>query len=456
MCRGCIVQDRGRVKDHRRHMPDSVREQRIQAIVSQLDPRPYPELARALRAQVDSILHGWRGYSLRLMPYLDRLTVAEFENSIAIILNAIADAMESGQPGSVRNLIDHSPEHGFDRFLHHYDPHDLLAEERILRAVIITELEAALHRAPTAQEAAALHELIDIMIQYSVLELIRKRNDELRKTQEQLLRSERLAGLGTLAAGVGHDLNNLLLPLRIRVEALQHDALSQESRAHIEVIAIIADHLQNIAVNLRMLSVDPEKRRPVHEPADLRHWCSDTGKFYAKILPPHVTLECDIPDDLPPLPVSKSALSQSVYNLIQNSIHALSGKEEGRITLRIRTNDRHFSVFVEDNGRGMTEEVLQHCMEPFFTTKSRGMSTGLGLPLVKAIVDATGGSIDIHSPPPGQTQGTAVELIFPLHSQPQPQPDSQDLQAQGTSESDQRRATTSALFDRFPRPPSPQ
>lgn len=175
--------------------------------------RPFPEVAKAIRAQSSAILAEWRGRTLISMPELAALTVKEFMNSIPAILSAMADALESNDPPDLERLMETAPDHGFQRSVHDYNLLELFAEERVLRRVIVSKVEESLKRRCTAEEAAALHTMIDIMLQQGVLALVKEQKQELRQGAEAQL---------THLSFLSHDLANTFFVMSCNLETIKH------------------------------------------------------------------------------------------------------------------------------------------------------------------------------------------------------------------------------------------
>ena len=122
-----------------------------------------------------------------------------------------------------------------------------------------------------------------------------------------------------------------------------------------------------------------------------------------------VRLEMDLSHDLRPMRGDINALSHAVMNLCVNAVDAMP--EQGTITLRTRNVDNDWiEILVEDTGSGMSQDILEKAMDPFFTTKEQGKGTGLGLSMVHSTVRAHRGQMEIQSNP---GQGTRVRLRFP-------------------------------------------
>ncbi|MEX2217289.1 MAG: HAMP domain-containing sensor histidine kinase, partial [Phycisphaerales bacterium] len=259
-------------------------------------------------------------------------------------------------------------------------------------------------------------------------ELVRERTRALERSHERLRQAERLATVGTLAAGLGHDLSNLILPIRARLHSLAESRLSVAAAADVAAIGEAAGYLQRLASGLRLLAVDPERAAEREGHTDLAAWWRDVAGVFRAALPRGVRLEGSCPAGLPPVAVTASRLTQAVFNLVQNSAEALAGAGGQRGTVTIdaslarpeddgeeaqRPAPRPPAVIlrIADDGPGMAPTVAARCFEPYFSTKVRSVSTGMGLALVRGWVEAVGGSIHLRTNP---GQGTEFTLRFPV------------------------------------------
>ncbi len=243
-------------------------------------------------------------------------------------------------------------------------------------------------------------------------ELVAARTVALEESHTQLRLSERMAALGTLCAGLGHDMGNLLLPVRLRLEAMAIKGLPANLADDVQAIGTCAEYLQRLANGLRLLSLDPERTNAV-ETTDVYEWWSDAESFLRNCLPRGVELERSLAVGLPAIAIGRHRLTQAIFNLVQNAGDALRDSHGGRVRVSASAGPDASSVrvSVHDNGPGMTPEVRARCLEPFFTSKARGISTGLGLSLVHGIVQQSGGSIAIESE---QGRGTTFVLTLPV------------------------------------------
>ncbi|MGH7713077.1 MAG: PAS domain-containing sensor histidine kinase, partial [Gemmatimonadaceae bacterium] len=241
--------------------------------------------------------------------------------------------------------------------------------------------------------------------------LVTERTDQLQKTTERLRLSERMASLGTLAAGLGHDMGNLLLPLDVRLKLLLQAELPPDLRELVVGIQTCTRYFQQLSNGLRLLSVDPLEGQ-TRAATELGAWWSDVGTVLRSVLPRGVQFEHSLPGAECWVAIGRAGLTQSVFNLVQNAADALRDRGSGRVTIGAEhvPNSAFVAVRVADDGPGMTEDVMRHCMDPSFSTKARAVSSGLGLAFVQALVSKAGGRVEIDS---RVGSGTTVSLVIP-------------------------------------------
>jgi signal transduction histidine kinase len=241
---------------------------------------------------------------------------------------------------------------------------------------------------------------------------VAERTRELEASYQQLRLTERMAALGTLSAGLGHDLGNLLLPIRARLDVLDSKSLSPDVQEELDGIRKCLDYLRRLASGLRLLSLDPADTLASTAVDDLRDWWVEAEPFFRNAVPDGVILTHRITQGLPRLSVPRHSLTQAVFNLIQNAGDALRPRGFGHISVWAEPGDsqQEVRVGVTDDGPGMTPDVRKRCLEPFFTTKTRGLSTGLGLALVHGIAEEARGSLDVSSE---VGAGTTFTLTLP-------------------------------------------
>jgi PAS domain S-box-containing protein len=282
--------------------------------------------------------------------------------------------------------------------LAHYSPDGVLEHYSVLARDISerrnAEAELARHRA-------------------HLEELVRERTAELEASHERLRLTDRLASIGTLAAGLGHDMGNLLLPVRIRIEALQQMQLPAAAERDVQAIAEACEYLRRLSNGLRLFALSPTDPLASGASTQLEQWWEEVAPFLRNALPRGVELVHAVPAGLARLAIPPHMLTQAVYNLVQNAGEALRSRGSGRVTISATGQEDRVVLSVADDGPGMTEDVRRRCIEPFFTTKVRGISTGLGLALVSGALAQARGSLDVESAPGA---GATFRMSIPVFS----------------------------------------
>ncbi len=240
---------------------------------------------------------------------------------------------------------------------------------------------------------------------------------ELEKTRAQLLQADRLATLGTMAASIGHEVNNVVAILAhtatfIRTHASQGKPPEPQDLSTLDRgVAHLAQHARNL-LHLGTPTQDrPEIFNVMEVVKDVITMLNVSGR----------TKRVNILTHAPPVPVrvtmSRTKLEQIFVNLITNAADALAGQPaEGRIIhIEVHADEdrRRARCIVEDAGNGMPPEVLDRVFETYFTTKAPGKGTGLGLWVVKTLLEAVDGTIEIESE---VGKGTAVRFDLPMCS----------------------------------------
>jgi len=247
-------------------------------------------------------------------------------------------------------------------------------------------------------------------------ELVKARTAEAMESQTRLRHAERLASIGTLAAGLGHDIGNVLMPLEVNMRRLMQPIQSDETLEAVRQESFNAiergvEYLRSLSNGLRMLTRDRSDRPDADAATRLPGWWREVRPLLAALAKRSITLRDELPTDLPPVRLSEHLLTQVVFNLVQNAVQALGDCSDAKIIVRATAEQPGQVVLqVIDNGQGMPPDVLRQCLEPFFTTKTRGISSGLGLSIVNGIVMNAGGTVEIESEP---GRGTTFTLRLP-------------------------------------------
>jgi PAS domain S-box-containing protein len=253
------------------------------------------------------------------------------------------------------------------------------------------------------------------------------------RLQARLMQADRMVAMGTLAAGVAHEINNPLAYLSANLELLAKrklpevrqklvDAADADPRIDPEITESLARcgemleiaregaaRVKDIVRDLKTFSRDDERRAAV----DVRRVLDACVNIACNDLRQRATVVREY-DEVPTVHANESRLGQVFLNLLLNAAQSIApGRaKENRIVLGVRAEDGHVRVTVSDTGQGIPPEAQAHVFEPFYTTKPAGVGTGLGLFICKGILGSLGGDIAIASSSPS---GTTFEVRLPVH-----------------------------------------
>ena len=235
--------------------------------------------------------------------------------------------------------------------------------------------------------------------------------DAIQEREQRLIRSERLATVGRMAAQIAHEVRNPLSSIGLNAELLGDELAAEADEARRLVASIIGevDRLTEITETYLRFTRLP---RPKLENEDLGALVASALTLVrGELAQEGIELVVDIAPDLPELPADEAQLRQALINLIRNAREALASAPTKRLAIAVAA-DRpggRLLVRVSDSGAGIEEADLGKIFDPFFSTKVQG--TGLGLALVQQIVVDHGGQIEVESQP---GEGTTFTLWFPL------------------------------------------
>lgn len=275
--------------------------------------------------------------------------------------------------------------------------------------------------------------------------------EELQSAQTQLVQSEKMASLGTLTAGIAHEINNAInyvysgihilemkfnemRPFVGRIKSLDYgdEELREKIKALVEQrneieydqshdlidsmvknIRVGAERTIDIVKGLRTFSRAQEESMDV---IDIHDDIEVALLFLKNKLKNNVTVEQNLAKELPTMYGYSGQVGQAILNIISNAIDAASGKEDAKIQITTKVSGEKAIISIKDNGVGIKEEDLDKIFDPFFTTKKIGEGTGLGLSITYGIIEKHHGTIDVKST---LGIGTEFTIELPFNNQPE-------------------------------------
>ena len=241
--------------------------------------------------------------------------------------------------------------------------------------------------------------------------------EDLRRTQEQLLQSEKMSAVGQLIAGVAHELNNPLTAILGYAQLLEAEGLSERAEDYVSKLFKQAQRTHRVVQNLLSFA---RQRKPQREEVDIRKVLDETlalRDYDLKVN--NITVEREAPAEPAVIIADPHQIEQVFLNIINNAVDAiLETGRAGKLKIRVSCENGHVFTQFSDDGPGMKDP--KRIFDPFYTTKSVGKGTGLGLSICYGIVKEHGGDITAHNAAQG---GAVVEVRLPAAAQPAAAPE---------------------------------
>lgn len=306
------------------------------------------------------------------------------------------------------------------------------------RRVASGDFSYRIHTSSSDDEIAELARAINLGAQ-SFLAIQRDLNEQVRQRSEEVIRNEQLASVGFLAAGVAHEINNPLAAIAWSAEALEsrlhrilHPVLNPDAvegdRAHDPSASLSGTDLETLKNYLRRIQDEAFRCKGITErlldfsrlgnvqrkqAIDMNEIVEDVVDM-VRHLGPYRNQKIDFTPQAEPMIAwaSPQEMKQVVLNLLTNALESLDPEsKDGCVSIRLQSGLDAVLMIIEDNGCGMSDEVLKHLFEPFFTRRRDGRGTGLGLPITNRIITDHGGRITPKSQGPGC--GSRFEVMLP-------------------------------------------
>jgi signal transduction histidine kinase len=267
---------------------------------------------------------------------------------------------------------------------------------------------------PTYDEVATLVNAFNLMLdkigkhQQTLIDDVSKARQRVAHTEKRLFAAQRLSTTGTLAAGIAHEINNPLGGMINAARTIKSGTLAAEKQK--EYLELIVDGLERVrTIVQKVLQFRPKALEP--QPVGLRDTITRAVAFMDhRARHKGVEIRNELPEDLPQVHGDPLELQQAFLNILMNAVDACIANQ-GVVQVTHKVDEAWLSTLVTDNGCGMDDQELAHCMDLFYTTKDVGEGTGLGLAVAQNIVHNHGGKIEIQSE---KGKGTVVSVRLPL------------------------------------------
>jgi len=240
-------------------------------------------------------------------------------------------------------------------------------------------------------------------------EKIQKTTADLRKTEAQLVRSDKLAALGQLAAGIAHEIRNPLTSINILIHSLTENYPAVNSNR--EDFKVIAEEINRINEIVDQFLRFAKPAPPLLAKAEVLPIFEETLQLLRPQIEKHRILVQKEFEPLPPILMDREQMKQAILNLLLNAVQAMP--KGGRLALkgRVPEDNRWVQLSIQDSGVGIPGEDIDKLFNPFFSTKEGGI--GLGLSITHRIIDQHDGKIEVESAP---GKGTLFTVWLPIHN----------------------------------------
>lgn len=235
---------------------------------------------------------------------------------------------------------------------------------------------------------------------------------------KQLVHADRLATLGTLAAGIAHEINNPSTFIAGNAQSLEKywEALIQKgffSETKDQQVDVILEDFPKMISGIRsgvkritkiVSSLKSYARQDLtikKSPFDINEVVEEALEICHNKIKYNITVEKNIPDSVPFAFGDKYQIEQVIVNLITNAADAMNGKKNARLLISCQKNENMVQMEVKDSGPGISEDIINKIFNPFFTSKGRQDNTGLGLSISKSIIEEHGGQLNVKNAPEG-------------------------------------------------------
>lgn len=272
------------------------------------------------------------------------------------------------------------------------------------------------------------YEIKEKQMQDELISYANSMKDLAEERAKQLVHADRLATLGTLAAGIAHEINNPTTFIAGNVQSLEKywDVVVQKgylANTNDQQINLILEHVPKMVSGMRsgvkritkiVSSLKSYARQDLvitKESFDIKEVVEEALEICHNKVKYNVSVETKIPETFPLAYGDKYQIEQVLINLIANAADAMNGKQNSKIMISAIQLDNMIQMEVKDNGPGVKDDIINKIFDPFFTSKGRHDNTGLGLSISKSIIEEHGGQLNVKNAPEG---GAVFAFSIPI------------------------------------------
>ncbi len=273
---------------------------------------------------------------------------------------------------------------------------------RIFSMILTEKLTLTTHKAKQYEETS---------------QQLQKANEELKKTQSQLIQSAKLASIGELVTGIAHELNQPLMYIHTNTRLeLRRGVENLDPQSAYDTLKLVEEGTERMMKLINHLKEFSRQTSPEMKPVDLHHILNNSLIIFREDFKLHnILIKTLYASELPPVFGSQQQLEQVFINMLTNAKDALLETEDAVLTIKTETrqpadNIQQVVVSFIDNGAGIPASILDKIFDPFFTTKEVSKGTGLGLSISYGIIEKHNGKLKVSSI---EREQTIFEIILP-------------------------------------------
>ena len=356
-----------------------------QALLDVLMKRPFPEVARAVRAATAAVVERWVEAVRQSFPPADELTFAQVRDDLPTVLEHMARALEADRSAPTEKLLEIAPKHGEVRFHQSFNVDQLVGEYQLLRPIFIEQVVEHLGRPPEPEESVALHAALDVVVRRSATAFVDHQTRQLRAATEA--QSKYLSFLS-------HDLRGGLNGVFLMIEVLRRELVKEpkfsESLEDLEMMR--RSIFETIGTMDRFLHAERFRKGKVQVKRgklDLNHLIAEVStQFIYQAKDKRLQLHVDRPGPCPAV-TDRELVTMILQNLLSNAIK-YTAKGDVRVTAK-PDGEGGCVLSVTDQGAGIPEDKLGELFSPFTRGDTQGQpGVGLGLSIARQAADLLG------------------------------------------------------------------